>query len=187
MVTQGGEREGAADSELVRRLSIRDQEALVELYRRYGRRVYPLILRIVRSQSVADEVVQDVFLRLWTRPERYSPEAGSLLAWLLTVGRNLALDALRREHRWRRDLDLDDEVRWAAVDCATDVSLVVQDGLAALPEDQRTAIELAYFSGMTHAEMAAHLEEPLGTVKSRLRLALDKLRRALGRDLRVMR
>jgi len=174
------------DAELVVRLRSFEQPAFLEIYRRYGRRVYPLILRIVANESLAEEIVQDVFVRLWTRPERYRPEAGQLLAWLLTVGRNLAIDALRREHRWRGHLELDELTserllaRMPAVDA--ELGVTVRHALEALPAEQRRTVELAYYSGMTNGELAAHLGEPLGTVKSRLRLALGKLRKALGRE-----
>lgn len=176
--------EQATDAELVSRLGRLEQPAFVELYRRYGRRIYPLILRIVARESLAEEILQDVFLRLWTRPDRYRPEAGHLLAWLLTVARNLALDALRREHRWRHHLEMDERIhaslatRGPALDA--DLGLAVRDALLELPAEQRHTVELAYYSGMTNEELAGHLGEPLGTVKSRLRLALGKLRKALG-------
>lgn len=175
----------ATDAELVARLARLEQAAFVELYRRYGRRVYPLILRIVARESLAEEILQDVFLRLWTRPERYRPEAGHLLAWLLTVARNLSLDALRREHRFRGHLSIDEHVHAvlpALRPLDAEVGMAVRDALLALPADQRRTMELAYYAGMTNEELAAHLGEPLGTVKSRLRLALGKLRKALGSD-----
>jgi RNA polymerase sigma-70 factor, ECF subfamily len=182
--TRPSDMESTADAELMDRLGLRDQRALVELYRRYARKVYPLVLRIVCDETLAEEVLQDVFVRLWTRPERYRPDAGPLIAWLLTVARNLALDARRRETRWRRDLDFDDQLYDGVASDAESEPLAaeVRAAVTLLPENQRQAIELAYFSGMTHAEMATHLEEPLGTVKSRLRLALHKLRDALRRD-----
>jgi RNA polymerase sigma-70 factor, ECF subfamily len=183
--TRDGGTDQATDADLVTRVGAGEQPALVELYRRYSRRIYPLILRIVASETLAEEILQDVFVRLWTRPERYRPEAGHLLAWLLTVGRNLALDALRREARWRGHVEIDEQVHssLATPEPAADVAdqaATVRHALLALPADQRRTVELAYFSGMTHAELAAHLGEPLGTVKSRLRLALGKLRRTLA-------
>jgi RNA polymerase sigma-70 factor (ECF subfamily) len=174
----------ATDADLVARLALGEQPALVELYRRHGRRVYPLIRRIVIDESLADEVLQDVFVRLWTRPEQYRPEAGQLLAWLMTVARNLALDALRREKKWRAHADLDDHVHHLTADAPgvdADVAAAVRHAMAMLPADQQRTVELAYFEGLTHAELAARLGEPLGTVKSRLRLALEKLRRGIGR------
>lgn len=172
-----------SDSDLMRLVGRRDESALVELYRRYGRRVYPLIRRVVGNDGMADEVVQDVFVRLWTRPEQYRPEAGHLAAWLMTVARNLALDALRRNRRWRDQADVDDHayrLHTAAPEGGLEAVLAVRDCLGSLPDDQRRAVELAYFEGLSHAELARRLGEPLGTVKSRLRLAFDKLRTSLG-------
>jgi RNA polymerase sigma-70 factor (ECF subfamily) len=182
--TPDGVLDRAADSELMARLTGRDQRALVELYRRHARRLYPLIRRIVTNDALAEEILQDVFVRLWTRASMYRAEHGQLLPWLITMARNLALDALRRDGRWRSQLEFEEalhadptgEGRGADVD----TTLSVRHALSTLPDDQRRAVELAYFSGMTHAELAAHLNQPLGTVKSRLRLALDKLRDALG-------
>lgn len=182
--TEDGWTEQATDAELVARLKFGDEPALVEVYRRHGRRVYPLIRRIVSSDTLAEEVLQDVFVRLWTRPDRYRPEAGPLIAWLLTVARNLSLDALRKEGKWRGNVEIDDQVQDAlrlatpAVD--GDLQMTVRQLILALPDDQRRTLELAYYSGMTHVELAARLGEPLGTIKSRLRLALDKLRKTLG-------
>jgi RNA polymerase sigma-70 factor (ECF subfamily) len=166
------------------RLTARDQRALVELYRRHARRLYPLIRRVVGNDSLAEEILQDVFVRLWTRAALYRAEDGQLLAWLIVMARHLALDALRKEGRWRAQLEFEESLHAGApADRPTpdvDTTLSVRHALNTLPDDQRRAVELAYFSGMTHAELAAHLNQPLGTVKSRLRLALDKLRDALG-------
>lgn len=174
----------AADSELMARLTRRDQEALVELYRRHSSRVYPLVRRIVTSEGLAEEIVQDVFVRLWTRAALYRADEGQLLSWLMTMARNLALDALRKDSRWRGQLEFEESLHAGsgADDRPLDVdtTLSVRNALSTLPDDQRRAVELAYFAGMTHAELALHLNQPLGTVKSRLRLALDKLRGALG-------
>ncbi len=173
----------ATDAELVARLAHREQPALVELYRRHGRRVYPLIRRIVTVESLADEILQDVFIRLWNRPDQYRPEGGQLIAWLMTVARNLSLDALRREKRWRSHADLDDHVHHLVETSSpvdTDVASLVREAVESLPADQRRTVELAYFEGLTHAELAERLAEPLGTVKSRLRLAVAKLRKSIG-------
>ncbi len=187
--TPDGVLERAADSELMARLTLRDQRALVELYRRHGRRLYPLIRRIVTNEGIAEEVLQDVFVRLWTRAALYRAEEGQLLAWLMTMARNLALDALRRDSRWRGQLEFEESLHESSpVDrrgSDADTTLSVRHALSGLPDDQRRTVELAYFAGMTHAELAEHLNQPLGTVKSRLRLALDKLRGALGPVARV--
>lgn len=172
-----------ADAELMPLVARRSESALVELYRRHGRRVYPLIRRIVGNDSLADEVVQDVFVRLWNRPEQYRPEGGQLAAWLTTVARNLALDALRKDRRWRDQADVDDHayrLHTAAPEGGVEAMLAVRNCLTTLPAEQRQAVELAYFEGLSHVEVAGRLGEPLGTVKSRLRLAFEKLRASLG-------
>lgn len=191
MESLDGVLEHAPDSELMARLTVRDQRALVELYRRHGRRLYPLIRRIVTNEGLAEEILQDVFVRLWTRASLYRADEGHLLAWLITMARNLALDALRKDGRWRGQLEFEEALHDAAQAnhpaLDVDTTLSVRHALDTLPDDQRRTVELAYFAGMTHAELAAHLNQPLGTVKSRLRLALDKLRGALGnvRQVRV--
>lgn len=172
-----------ADADLMPLVARRSESALVEVYRRYGRRVYPLIRRIVGNDGLAEEVVQDVFVRLWNRPEQYRPDGGQLAAWLTTVARNLALDALRKDRRWRDQADVDDHayrLHTAAPEGGVEATLAVRDCLNTLPAEQREAVELAYFEGLSHVEVAGRLGEPLGTVKSRLRLAFEKLRTSLG-------
>lgn len=179
--------EDPQQSERLERLRARDPEALVALYREYGQRMFSLAFRLLNDRGAAEEVVQDVFWKLWQQPEMYRPEAGRLIAWLCTVTRNLALDRKRKENRR------------AAAGVSIDVSLIedpagdpqllsladpflsrtMHSALENLPGDQRQVIELAYFEGMTHAEMAESLGEALGTVKTRLRLGLDKLRAAM--------
>ena len=170
--TQESLLEHAPDSELVGRLTLRDQRALVELYRRHARRLYPLIRRIVTNEGLAEEILQDVFVRLWTRASLYRAEEGQLLAWLITMARNLALDALRKDSRWRGQLEFEESLHEGSpaerLEPDVDTTLSVRHALSTLPDDQRRAVELAYFAGMTHAELAAHLNQPLGTVKSRL-------------------
>jgi RNA polymerase sigma-70 factor (ECF subfamily) len=182
--TLDGVLEHAPDSELMARLTVRDQRALVELYRRHARRLYPLIRRIVTNEGLAEEILQDVFVRLWTRASLYRAEEGHLLAWLITMARNLALDALRKDARWRGKLEFEEALHETTeahrLEPDVDTTLSVRHALSTLPDDQRRAVELAYFAGLTHAELAVHLNQPLGTVKSRLRLALDKLRGTLG-------
>ena len=104
MITHDGVLERVPDSDLMARVTGRDQRALVELYRRHGRRLYPLIRRIVANEALAEEILQDVFVRLWTRAGLYRAEDGQLLPWLITMARNLALDALRKDGRWRAQL-----------------------------------------------------------------------------------
>lgn len=158
------------------------QEALAEAYRRHAGAVYGLARRLLMVESLAEEVVQEVFLRLWNQPDRYDPARGSLRSFLLAQTHGRAVDLLRsegarrqREEREARSTaeagyDIDHEV----TDMAT--AERVRSSLAALPAGERAAIELAYFGGLTYREVARQLEEPEGTVKSRIRSGLKRLR-----------
>ena len=174
-----------SDQKLIEGIRRRDPQALIDTYARYGRRVFSLIYRIVQDRQTAEEILQDTFLRLWDRSELYDSEKGALLSWLFRVGRNCALDFLRKESRrgnfdvvlveGNSDLeDLHEDV------LSVETSIAVRDALSALPSAQRQLIELAYFEGLTHSELVERTGESLGTVKSRIRLGLKKLRDALG-------
>lgn len=172
---------------LVERVRTRDADALMALYRMHGPRVFSLSYRILRDSSAAEEVVQDTFWKLWQHPELFDPQRGVLIAWLYAVSRNLALDRKRRENR--RPLEsvvnsIDGQVTGAAVPEMTAMSdpfvaSAIREAMDALPSDQRSVIELAYFDGLTHTEISEQLGTALGTVKTRLRLGLSKLREAM--------
>jgi RNA polymerase sigma-70 factor (ECF subfamily) len=183
-------REDVSDEELIARISWRDESALATLYSRYADTIYGLSLRIVRQIEVAEEVVQETFMRVWRGAPSFQGNAGGLRSWLFRIARNLSLDQLRRQAarprtvtitpdpvEERSPLDtLADEKCDVAVQ-ATDrcVHEQVRRALMTLPPEQRHALELAYFSGMTHREIAEATGEPLGTIKTRLRLGLQKL------------
>jgi len=176
------------DQDAVRRMAGHNADALAELYDRYARTVYSLALRIVGEQADAEDVVQEVFSQAWTQAPRYDAGRGAVAAWLLTMTRSRAIDRVRAR-RARPDSDPADEVQLSRlVDPAEphDVSLLTGEqvsrlrlAMARLPLLQRVAIELAYFEGLTQSEIAARLDEPLGTVKTRVRLGLLKLRESL--------
>jgi RNA polymerase sigma-70 factor (ECF subfamily) len=175
----------ARDEELVARLVERDTLALAELYERHGRAVYSLALRMLRNRESADELVQDVFLRLWRQPERYLAERGRFVAWLLSVAHHRAIDVLRRR-KVEGVAAEDDPAELAADHIAPDEAVAhaelrqaVRQALATLPEPQRRSLELAYFGGLTQSEIAARTGEPLGTIKTRMRLGMLKLREHL--------
>jgi RNA polymerase sigma-70 factor, ECF subfamily len=177
-----------ADGELMERLTARDPTALESLYDRYSRMVYSLALRIAGQPAVAEEIVQDVFLKLWHSADRYRAERGPLGPWLCTLARNRALDHLRlkREKQRRREdsLDGDFTMHTSAPNPETlaqqsQQAVRVRESLSELPPAQQRAIELAYFEGMTHSEIAAALAEPLGTVKSWIRSGLLRMRETL--------
>jgi RNA polymerase sigma-70 factor, ECF subfamily len=172
------------DALLIARIRSRDPQALIDAYALYGKRVFSLIYRIVDNREAAEEILQDTFLRLWDRFEQYDAEKGALLSWLFRVARNCALDFHRKESR-RGSFDVifveDDalnELRENVLSVETAYS--VRNALSALPGAQRQAIELAYFEGLTQSELAEQTGESLGTVKSRIRLGLKKLRTILG-------
>ncbi len=163
-----------------------DESALESLYARYGGLVYTLALRIVGDPELAREVVQDTFLRSWDGRETYDPERGRVPWWLMGIARNRAVDLLRsRSHQARireRGAALP-EIFVAASGDPAEAMLArrtVLDALRELSDGQRTAIELAYYGGLTQTEIAHELGEPLGTIKSRTREAMERLRKLLG-------
>ena len=170
------------------RMARGDQDALGEIYDRHGRLVYSLAFRIVGDQSDAEDVVQEVFSQAWRQAARYDASRGSVLGWLLTLTRSRAIDRLRGR-RSRPQPSSDDRVLNAIPDPAAPADVQVAssaqaaeiraaiDGLSVL---QRVAIELAFYEGLTHAEIAERLELPLGTVKTRIRQGLLKLRDSLA-------
>lgn len=175
------------DDELVDRLCRQDILAFESLYDRYGVLVFSTSLRILGDVQVAEDIVQEVFLRLWRNPDSYHTERGSFPNWLLSVTRNRSIDELRsRSRRLRHEAapfgspeerpgvdERDDPALAAQVEDERDF---VKQALAALPTEQRQAIELAYFRGLTQQEIAEQLRQPLGTVKTRIRLGMRKLR-----------
>jgi len=176
---------GVADAELIALLREKPSAGVAALYDRYGRLVYAVALRIVRDHGAAEEITQDVFLRCWRAIDRYRPEQGSLAAWLLSIAHNRAIDELRsRRGRELRRTSVEDIPEPVVLDPGFDAALLrgdVRRALEGLPDNQREVVELIYWSGLTRREIAERLQLPLGTVHTRLRLAMDKLRQALGR------
>ena len=179
------------DEELVAQLSRQDTDAFEALYGRYGNLVYSLSLRILGDVQAAEDVVQDVFLRVWRKPDHYDTARGRFLTWLLSVARNRAIDERRSRGRRQRfevgsaPLDGDGPQGDEADDPAlaallADERSAIRRALVGLPPEQRSAIELAYYGGLTQQEIARALGEPLGTVKTRIRLGMQKMRGALA-------
>ena len=180
--------EGISDADLMAQVSRREERALEQLYDRYSRIVYSLILRITRQPAASQEIVQEVFLQLWRNAHTYQPSRGGLQPWLLTLARYRALDFVRgstEKQRQREDsveeFSLEGSIpnpeQWLDQERrATQVRALMNS----LPEAQRRAIELAYFEGMTHSEIAGAMKEPLGTVKTWIRNALGQLRQKLA-------
>ena len=177
---------------LLARLRARDEEALAELYDELAPWVLGLAFRILQDDDEAEEVVGDVFTQVWRHADRHDARRGPLVPWILSIARNRALDLLRRRRRWwhkaerwQRARDTDDGGVTAAAGVAEasvpgfPVHREVHQALAALPEDQRRVVALAYFEGLSHSEIAKRLDVPLGTVKTRMRIAQGKLADAL--------
>ena len=179
--------EASRDATLVHRLLQRDMRAFEQLYDRHSRLVYGLVFRIVQQAGTAEEIVQDVFLQLWRNAARYDTSRGPFLPWLLTMARNRALDTLRlKSERQRRREDQSEELPAICAAPAFEQQLddkrrvsQVRSLMTSLQPQQKRAIELAYFEGLSHTEIADTLKEPLGTVKSWIRNGLSRLREGL--------
>ncbi len=174
-----------SDEALVALAARSEQSALAELYDRFGRPAYGLALRILRDESLAEDAVQEAFLTLWRTSARFVPERGKASTWILTLVHRRAVDLVRREERRRADAidQAPEQVSRDAVDEEAWLRLQrerVQDALRKLPDQQREAIELAYYGGFTQSELAERLGQPLGTIKSRMFMGLARLRELLG-------
>ncbi len=175
----------ACDAELVRLLASGRQEALVEAYRRHAGHVHGVALRVVGPGALAEEVTQDVFLALWRQPERYDPSRSSLRGYLAMMASRKAIDRLRSEVARRRREEAATSAEPADRSPVTEcdrvaASLEVRDALASLSAEEREAIELAYFGGHSYREVALLLSQPEGTVKSRIRSGLSRIRQSIG-------
>jgi len=177
----------SSDAALVQQLLRRDVRAFEQLYDRHSRIVYGLVVRILQQGSRAEEVVQDVFLQLWRNASHYQATRGPFVPWLLTLARNRALDTLRlKSERQRRREDQTEELPQIAQVPQYEQALdekrraeVVRSLMSSLSPPQKKAIELAYFEGLSHSEIAEALHEPLGTVKSWIRNGLIRLKEGL--------
>jgi RNA polymerase sigma-70 factor, ECF subfamily len=173
---------------LVRRVADGDQTALATLYDSTNRLVYGLILRVLNDAGAAEEVLLDVYTQVWRQASSYDAGRGAPLAWLTTIARSRAIDRLRsgwQDQRRKESLDAIGDA--ASIDAnpeeatvASERQQLVREALAQLTPEQREVIELAYYSGLSHSEIAAKLNQPLGTVKTRTRLGMMKLKEALG-------
>ncbi len=178
------------DPELVARMARGDARAFEQLYDQSSPLLYTLALRILEDRDDAADLLQDVYGEVWRKGARYEPGRGSAMAWLITLTRSRAIDRLRsRSARGHGVTDSLDQVQGAELraegsgpfEARAEVELqgVVGKALAELPEAQRQALELAYYEGLSHAEIAARLNQPVGTIKTRIKLGMSKLRIAL--------
>jgi RNA polymerase sigma-70 factor (ECF subfamily) len=174
------------EHEIRARLGARDEAALGEIYDQYSSFVYGLALRVIGDARAAEDVSQDVFLFVWERPDAFDPERGSLRTWLGTLTHRRSVDYVRREEARRRRMQRDAARRPTQTPDVEEMATAlvtaekVRNALDVLPEEQRRAIQLAYFGGLTYRQVAEELGIPEGTAKSRLRLGLRRVADALG-------
>ena len=183
------EEERLADRAALARMASGDAGGLAELYDRHARLVFSLALRILQNRADAEDVVQEVFAQVWSQARRYESDRGSVAAWMLMMARSRAIDRLRARRARPEMGGQTPATQNQVADLAPtqDVQLLsneevakLRQALDGLPAVQRTALELAYYEGLTHAEIADRLSEPLGTVKTRIRQAVIKLRESLA-------
>jgi RNA polymerase sigma-70 factor (ECF subfamily) len=180
-----GQRRAATDADLARAIGDGDEACLEELYSRYGGPCFALARRVLRDRAMAEEIVQEIFVRLWREPQRFDPGRGTMRAFLFAQVHGRSVDLLRAETA-RRAREERDAIRTphVPVDLEREVAELhegeaIRRAVATLGEGERQAIELAYFGGHTYREVAALLDEPEGTVKSRIRSGMLRLRAAL--------
>lgn len=190
LLMPSNERENVRMSEttelmLLQRIQHGDEDALIALHGQYANLVFSVAYRVLNDQMGAEEVTQDTFMRLWNKSYTYDPEKGRFTTWLLTVTRRLAIDVLRLRQRREPKAGLlfmdEDPGLWEntlSVDGGSDLRRNLKSILGQLPHDQSELIELVYFYGMSHNDIAETLDIPLGTVKTRIRLGMQKLRLA---------
>jgi RNA polymerase sigma-70 factor, ECF subfamily len=175
-------RGGAADISLLSALRSSDENAIALLYDRYSSIVYSVALRVLADTGAAEDVLQEVFMQLWRNPGLFDSSRGNLGAWLAVIARNRAIDILRKRHP---ETDITGVVVSVEPDMAGNAQRTrdaekVRGALGAMPPAQRSVVEMAYFEGLTHTEIAAKTGEPLGTIKTRIRAGLLALRKAFN-------
>jgi RNA polymerase sigma-70 factor (ECF subfamily) len=170
------------DATLLSAVRSGDEHAMAQLYERYSSIVYSVALRVLGDTGAAEDILQEVFMQLWRSPDAFDPSRGSLPGWLAVIARNRAIDSLRRR-RPETDIteivvsidpDLANEAEWSRV------LEKIRSTLTSMPSPQRSALEMAFFDGLTHTEIAAKTGEPLGTIKTRIRSGLMTLRKAFN-------
>jgi len=172
---------------LIRQVANQDRDAFSQLYDRFSTLVFTLAMRMLRARSDAEDLLQDVFVQVWRQAQNYSTERGSPEAWIVNIARSRAIDKIRSIRRMEKSFVLtDDPARAESSDnvessaAESEARMAMNSALANLPETQRKILELAYFGGLTQTEIATRLAEPLGTVKTRMRSGIQRLREMLG-------
>jgi RNA polymerase sigma-70 factor (ECF subfamily) len=177
------------DEQLLMLIVAKDRDALEALYDKYASAVFSLAMHMLRDPGASEEVTQDVFFNVWRRASSYHAQRGSVKSWLFSVAHHRTIDELRRRRREQpevqRDFDLNNSPSDDSGDPVAQVTTKLdggqlRDALEALRPEQREVVMLAYFGGLTHSEIARQLGQPLGTVKTRMRLALKRLKEVLG-------
>lgn len=180
------------DTQLIKRIVQAQSDALHELYDRYNRLVFSVACAIVGDNNVAEEITLDVFVQVWKHAATYKPDRAKVSTWLIAITRHHAIDILR----WQKSRPESDSLNWEGISLHNgpiahsleeNLELTVQrqkvrEALDQLPDDQREALRLAYFRGYTQAQIAEALQQPLGTIKTRIRLAMQKLRKLLDEN-----
>jgi RNA polymerase sigma-70 factor (ECF subfamily) len=172
---------GRDDGALIASVRAGNQSAMAELYDRYSSIVYAVAMRVLGDTAAAEDVLQDIFMQLWRNPGTFDASRGSLAPWLAVIARNRAVDALRKRRTQNdiEDVTLSVEPDMAAEADRARVAEKIRSVLKDMPAPQRSALELAYFEGYSHAEIAKKMGEPLGTIKTRIRAGLMLLRKAV--------
>jgi RNA polymerase sigma-70 factor (ECF subfamily) len=174
-------KEAGSDKSLMDRVRVREQQAMTEIFDRYSGMVYSVALRVLNDSGHAEDVMQEIFFQLWRNPDSFSSSRGSLGAWLLVVARNRAIDHLRQ----RRPAEPVDEVVIASttnLQSEAERAIIiqrVQGIMGELPREQQQSLQMAFFEGLSHSEIAQKTGQPLGTIKTRIRSALTLLRKRL--------
>ncbi|MBI5471534.1 MAG: sigma-70 family RNA polymerase sigma factor [Ignavibacteriae bacterium] len=183
------------DLKLLLRVKDRDEGALSELYDRYSSLVYTFVLKVVKATDEAEDLVQEIFLQVWNKASMFAADKGSVYTWIVTIARRKAIDRLRSKDLVNRGQSLDDDSAIISVPDAAymanplhaaisnEYEALMREGLAQLSAEQRTVIELSYFEGYTQEQIAERLNAPLGTIKTRMRQGLMKLRDSLQRHI----
>ena len=176
---------------LIQRVANQDREAFSQFYERFSTLVFTLAMRMLKTRSEAEDLLQEVFVQVWRQARGYSTERGSPEAWIINIARSRAIDKMRSNRRMARSFILADAPGRAQLGkpieywtAESEVPMTMNSALASLPETQRKVLELAYLDGMTQTEIAEQLAEPLGTIKARMRAGIQRLREIVSSQVR---